>query len=74
MDGYVENRDTTHEILYYSQSRVIGLIHDIVSYPPSLLLHDATVFTINLVPEHQENRVVYNEPQKLDHKLRWIKL
>jgi hypothetical protein len=41
------------ETLYYLQTRIIGKIHDVVPFPPSLLLHDATVLTVRLW--HQRN-------------------
>ena len=36
---------TREETIYYLQPRIVGKIGDVVSFPPSLLLHDATVFT-----------------------------
>ena len=41
--------DKTKETIQYSQSRIVGKIHNVVEYPPSLLLHDVTIFTANLL-------------------------
>jgi hypothetical protein len=41
--------DKTKETIQYSQSRIIGKIYNVVEYPPSLLLHDVTIFTANLL-------------------------
>ena len=40
--------DKINETFQYTQSRIAGKIYDVVSYPPSLLLQDVTVFTVNL--------------------------
>lgn len=42
---YISRRDET---VHYLQTRIVGKIGDVVSYPPSLLLHDAVVFTARL--------------------------
>jgi hypothetical protein len=34
------------ETVDYSQDRIVGLIFDVISYPPSLLLHDATIYSV----------------------------
>jgi hypothetical protein len=43
------NQDKTKEIFQYTQSRIIGKIYNVVEYPPSLLLHDVTIFTAKLL-------------------------
>jgi hypothetical protein len=41
----ISRRDET---VHYLQTRIVGKIGDVVSYPPTLLLHDAVVFTAQL--------------------------
>ncbi len=40
--------DNTEEAVYYVQTRIVGKIRDVVPYPPSLLLKDASVYTVLL--------------------------
>jgi len=47
--GFGGNKDKTNETIQYSQSRIIGKIFNVVEYPPSLLLHDVTIFTAYLL-------------------------
>ena len=34
------------ETVYYSQSRIVGMIGDVINYPPSLMLHDAKIIIV----------------------------
>lgn len=61
---HVPLRDTENEILYYVQSRVIGKIHEVIYFPPSLLLTDATLFTVNFTFERQGINVNNVEKRK----------
>ncbi len=36
------------EIIDYFQDRIVGRISEVVPYPPSLLLHDISIFTVRL--------------------------
>jgi len=56
--------DEINEKLQYSQSRITGKIHNVVSFPPSLLLEDVTVFTVNLLYDRQKPDVVNVEKRK----------
>lgn len=42
--SWTANKETDH----YLQTRLIGRIHDVVSYPPSLLLSDVSIVTASL--------------------------
>jgi len=57
----VSSRDETNEIHTYSQSRIIGKICDVVSYPPSLLLEDVTVYTFHLTPINRKTSIENKE-------------
>lgn len=35
------------ETMHYIQTRIVGKIYDVVSYPPSLLLSEVSVFTVD---------------------------
>lgn len=56
--------DEITESFQYRQARIIGKIHDVVSFPPSLLLEDATVVTVNLLHDRQKPDVVDVEKRK----------
>ncbi len=53
-----------NQTFQYSQSRIVGKIHDVVFYPPSLLLHDTTVFTVNIFLDQQKADVINIEKIK----------
>ena len=42
----------------YIQIRIVGSINDVVSYPPSLLLRDVSVFTVSLIYDRQTTKLV----------------
>ena len=56
--GRLNNKDITSEQFQYSQTRIVGKIHNIVEYPPSLLLQDVTIFTVELEFPHKKGNVV----------------
>jgi hypothetical protein len=56
--------DERNETLQYSQSRIVGKIYEVVSYPPSLLLQDVTVFTVNLLYDRPKFDIVNLEKRK----------
>ena len=56
--------DEINETFQYSQSRITGKIHDVVSFPPSLLLENITVFTVNLLYDCQKPDLVSVEKRK----------
>lgn len=49
---------TSNETNQYIQTRIVGSINDVVSYPPSLLLRDVSVFTVSLIYGRQITRMV----------------
>lgn len=49
---------TRRETNQYIQTRIVGNINDVVSYPPSLLLRDVSVFTVSLAYERQTTSLV----------------
>lgn len=61
---HVFTRQEVNETYQYSQTRIIGKIHDVVSYPPSLLLQDVTVFTATLEYEHQKENFINIKKRK----------
>ena len=56
--------DRGSEIHQFVQSRIVGKIRDIISYPPSLLLTDVTSFTVKITFELQEIDVIKVENRK----------
>jgi hypothetical protein len=70
--------EDTNEYIRYAQTRIVGKIHDVVEYPPSLLLQDVSVFTVifdikskgvNLISSEKRNnyglvfsQIIYYEP------------
>lgn len=40
------NREYTEETIFYLQTRVVGKIGDVINFPPSLMLNDSKVFTV----------------------------
>ena len=56
--------DKINEIIQYSQLRIIGKIHDVVEYPPSLLLHDVTIFTADTDSYNRKGNLVDTEKRK----------
>jgi len=46
------------EINHYMQTRIVGSINDVVSYPPSLLLRDVSVFTVSLIYDRRTIKLV----------------
>ncbi|MCK6581941.1 MAG: hypothetical protein L6Q49_02460 [Anaerolineales bacterium] len=53
--------NNTRETYYYNQNRIVGKIHDVVSFPPSLLLQDVSVFTVELNFEYQVESLLNKE-------------
>ena len=43
--AFASRRETNQ----YIQTRIVGIISDVISYPPSLLLKNVSVFTVSLV-------------------------
>lgn len=56
--------DEINETFQYSQSRIVGKIYDVVSFPPSLLLQSVTVFTVHLLHNQQKPDVVNVEQRQ----------
>jgi hypothetical protein len=48
LDIHLPKTQKNAQIIHYVQDRIVGRIHDILPYPPSLLLYDVSIFTISL--------------------------
>jgi len=48
---------------YYLQTRIIGKIGDVINFPPSLMLHDSKVFTVEFYHSrlHSTTQVISEE-------------
>jgi len=58
------NQKKATQTLQYKQKRVIGKIHDVISHPPSLLLKDAKIFTVNLNLDNDSEKITRTEKRK----------
>lgn len=56
--------DDSQESTQYAQSRIVGKIGDVLPFPPSLLLDDASVFTVIVSFDGLTNRAVNVEERK----------
>lgn len=56
--------DDTQESTQYAQSRIVGKIRDVLPFPPSLLLADASVFTVLVRFDDLKDRIVNLEARK----------
>jgi hypothetical protein len=61
--GYVlpASTDYREEVVDYFQDRIIGRISDVVPYPPSLLLHDTSIFTVRLEINYGTQKIENHE-------------
>lgn len=64
LEGSPSPMDDNQESTQYALSRIIGKIRDILSFPPSLLLEDTTVFTVLISFDNFTGRVVSLEKRK----------
>ena len=48
--GYIlpASSDIREEVVDYFQERIVGRVSEVVPYPPSLVLHEASIFTVRL--------------------------
>jgi hypothetical protein len=60
--GVAFNRND--EISIFLQDRIVGKIHDVVTYPPSLLLEDATVFTTKMEYDKQNTNTLVSTEKR----------
>ena len=61
-------KTTTHllsnQTNLYVQSRIIGQIHDVISYPPSLMLSDAAIFTVRINYDQNSFKLISNKKRR----------
>lgn len=50
--------DDSVESIYYVQSRIVGRIRDVVNFPPSLLLENASVFTVLMSLDDKKTKLI----------------
>ena len=56
--------DDTQESTQYAQSRIVGKIQEVLSFPPSLLLTNTSVFTVLISFDGSKDRIVNLEGRK----------
>jgi hypothetical protein len=49
------------EVFDYFQDRIVGRVSDVVPYPPSLLLHDISIFTVRLEINYGNQKIEKKE-------------
>lgn len=62
-------QDETKEFHTYIQQRIVGKIHDIVSFPPSLLLQNATTYVAELNFKYQQAAFVSSKDTRVKYGL-----
>ena len=64
--GYVlpVSSNYREEVVDYFQDRIVGRISDVVPYPPSLLLHDASIFTVRIEINYGTQKIENKEKRK----------
>ena len=58
------SRAMSYQTTKYIQTRIVGKIFDVVSYPPSLLLSDVRVITVKLTFEGKQNTICNASEQR----------
>lgn len=56
--------DDTQESTQYAQLRIVGQIQDVLSFPPSLLLTNTSVFTVQVSFDGSKDRILNLEKRK----------
>jgi hypothetical protein len=64
--GYVlpASTDYREEVVDYFQDRIVGRISEVVPYPPSLLLHDVSIFTLRLEINYGTQKIEKSEKRE----------
>lgn len=61
--GYVlpAATDYREEVVDYFQDRIVGRVSEVVPYPPGLMLHDTTIFTVRLEINYGTQKIEKSE-------------
>jgi hypothetical protein len=64
--GYVfpPSEDHKEEVVDYFQDRIVGRISEVVPYPPGLLLHDTSIFTVRLEINYGTQKIEKSEKRQ----------
>ena len=64
--GYVlpPSTDYREEVVDYFQDRIVGRISEVVPYPPGLMLHDSSVYTVRLEINYGTQRIEKSEKRE----------